>query len=184
MLQPHLLSQIQDFTNATFFLWLRFLFPSQSISVRPRRLAVMTVLSSAITAGVNGMLVLTWLIIILCMLIDSWPSHHFIKNPLDPGGHHDCLHDSVLIIIWWNYQDPINLQTADKTVVKEMLFLSLAGPIQTSRWFILTDYMSMWFIKVRIMAMQILRWGYTDPLSYICSCLINERWITGRFPVI
>lgn len=38
------------------------LFPSalsQSISIHPWRLAVMTVLSSAITAGVNGILMLT-----------------------------------------------------------------------------------------------------------------------------
>lgn len=52
----------QDFTICTFTLGVLLLFrstPSQSISIHPLRLAVMTVLSSAITAGVNGIPMLT-----------------------------------------------------------------------------------------------------------------------------
>lgn len=53
-----------DFSNCTFLVRLRFFFlflcaPSRSISIHPRRLAVMTVISSAITAAVNGILILT-----------------------------------------------------------------------------------------------------------------------------
>lgn len=122
------------------------------------------------------------LIIILCRLIDSWPSHHFMKRQPGTVDNCNCFHDSILI-----KPDGItrNLQTLCRTAVKRrILFFHLTKAVYTQcsdflglKGFLSPDMPKVWGVMD-------VKQGYLDQLGLITDVIIQNEERRETVPVI